>query len=207
MVISARQASRIVQDVAGIGPQQSRRALSTGLAGRADRVGGTLLYDEEAVRALAQWHSLDHDALLAACPGGVFVIRLGRGLEPAASASWSERASSIARQPYLGFAAWVQVRARLAGAGRLGCVVTVCGYPVLLADLVSFGARDVGEVPIGLEPPGPWAGLLHQRRLVTSPGPAWLLLGGQPSLGRAGRSRVLGEPVNAGRSTTWSRWT
>lgn len=149
---------------------------------------------------------VDHDELLAACPAGVLVVRLGRGLEPAASASWAERASAVRRQPYLGFAAWAQVRATLALSGRLGCVVTVCGYPVLLADLVAFGSRDGAEVTLDLEPPGDWAALLHERRLVTSPGPAWLLLGAQPYLGRAARARELGVPVNAGRSTTWSRW-
>jgi hypothetical protein len=76
---------------------------------------------------------------------------------------------------------------------------------VLLADLVSFeGEGD--QVALGLEPPGDWSRLLHERRLATDPGPRWLVLGAQPCLGRVARARERGEPVNAGRSTTWTRW-
>jgi hypothetical protein len=108
-------------------------------------------------------------------------------------------------QPYLGFSAWLQVQAQLAEHGALACVVTVCGYPVLLADLVSFEGAD-DQVRLGLDTPGEWSTRLHERRLVTSPGPRWLLLGEQPHLGRAARACERREPVNACRSTTWTRW-
>jgi hypothetical protein len=205
MLISSREASRILEEMAGIGRQQSRRALLCGVAGPAARTGGALLYDEQAVRDVARWPAADHGDLLGACPGGVLVIRLARGEEPAPGASWEERMQAIRVQPHLGFAAWLQVCAFLSVHGRLAVVVTVCGYPVLLADLTSF--RGAGElVELGLEPPGEWSELLAGRRLVTSPGPRWLMLGGQPYLGRAARARERGEPVGAGRSTTWSRW-
>ena len=58
---------------------------------------------------------------------------------------------------------------------------------------------------LGLEHAGEWCRLLEGRRLVTSPGPRWLLLGAQPYLGRAARARQRGETVGAGRSTTWPR--
>jgi hypothetical protein len=205
MLISSRQASRILELDAGIGRQQSRRALLTGVAGTGQRVGGAVLYDERSVRHLARWSALDHATLLGACPGGVFVVRLGRGEEPAPGDTWEERAETLSSQPYLGFAAWLQIGAYLAAHGRLACVGTVCGYPVLLADLTSFKAQGDG-VRLGLERAGEWSRLLHERRLVTSPGPRWLLLGAQPYLGRAARAHERGEPVNAGRSTTWSRW-
>jgi hypothetical protein len=203
MLISAREASRILGDE-GLARQQSRRVLLSGLAGPAVRAGGSLLYDEEHVRRLGHWTPVEHEHLLAACPGGVMVVRLGPGDEPADAWSWERRAREVRHQPYLGFAAWLQVRAYLAARGRLACAVTVCGYPVLLADLVSFGG-DGDQVVLGLERPGEWSRLLHERRLTTAPGPRWLVLGSQPYLGRAaGRER--GEPVNAGRSTTWTRW-
>jgi hypothetical protein len=85
-------------------------------------------------------------------------------------------------------------------------VATVCGYPVLTADLVSLAVTADDRLDLGLEPPGAWAALLEHRRLVTSPGPPWLVLGEQPYLGRAQRARDRGEPVGAGRSTTWTRW-
>ena len=75
--------------------------------------------------------------------------------------------------------------------------------PVLVADLVSFDPDGAGSVDLGLERPGDWSRLLEKRRLVTSPGPPWLLLGNQPYLGRAARARERGEPVGAGRSTVW----
>ncbi|MBO0846554.1 MAG: hypothetical protein J2P22_14180 [Nocardioides sp.] len=208
MLITGRESSRILATV-GVPRQQSRRVLVAGLAGPAVRTGGALLYDEARVRGLATWSAVDHAELLAACPGGVLVVRLGPGDEPQEGWPWTERARAFRIQPYLGFAAWLQVRAHLQAQARLACVVTVCGYPVLLADLVSFASQtgdEVDQVELGLEPPGDWSRLLQGHRLVTSPGPRWLLLGGQPYLGRAARARERGEPVNAGRSTTWTRW-
>jgi hypothetical protein len=205
MLITSRHASRVLEESAGIGRQQSRRALLAGAAGPGERVGGALLYDERAVRHLARWSALDHATLLDACPGGVLVVRLGRGEEPAPGDSWAQRAEAVRTQPYLGFAAWLQVSAYVAAYGRLACAVTVCGYPVLLADLTSFRAGS-DTVELSLAEPGAWSRLLHERRLVTSPGPRWLLLGAQPYLGRAARAQERGEPVDAGRSTIWSRW-
>ncbi|MGC4111089.1 MAG: hypothetical protein QM747_11845 [Nocardioides sp.] len=160
----------------------------------------------QAVRALAAWQPVDHDELLSACDGGVLVVRLERGLEPAASSSWADRAGAVCRQPYLGFAAWVRVRSLLDRAGRLACVVTVSGYPVLLGDLVGLGARLGDQVRIELEPPGEWADVLQGRRLVTPPGPAWQVLGGPRRAGCAAARPDVGVAANAGRSTTWSRW-
>jgi|tagenome__1003787_1003787.scaffolds.fasta_scaffold20797433_3 hypothetical protein len=147
----------------------------------------------------------DHAALLEACPGGVLVIRLARCEEPAPGDSWEQRAEAFRVQPHLGFAAWLEVCAHLAVHGRLAMAVTVGDRPVLLADLVSF--RGGGElVELGLEPPGEWGGLLAGRRLVTGPGPRWLMLGGRQSPACAARGGDRREPVGAGRSTTWSRW-
>jgi hypothetical protein len=204
MLISARESSRILGGD-GLSRQQSRRVLLTGLAGPAVRTGAALLYDEHCVQLLARWQAIGHQDLLDACPGGVLVVRLGPGEEQDSSWDWERRAETVRLQPAVGFAAWLQVNALLAVSGRLACVVTVCGYPVLTADLVSF--RGVGDqVDLGLERPGTWASLLHERRLVTSPGPRWLVLGAQPYLGRAARAQERGEPVGAGRSTTWERW-
>ncbi len=202
--MSARESSRILAS-SGVSRQQSRRALLAGLAGPAVRTGGVLLYDEARVRGLARWTPVDHDELMAASPGGVLVVRLGPGREPRDDWPWDRRVEVCRRQPEIALVAWLQVRAHLRTCGRLACVVTVCGFPVLLADLVCFDPDGAGSVDLGLERPGAWSRLLEERRLVTSPGPSWLLLGNQPYLGRAARARERGEPVGAGRSTVWSR--
>jgi hypothetical protein len=205
MVISARESSRILAR-SGISRQQSRRVLLAGLAGPALRTGPVLLYDEARVRDLGDWPAVEHHALLQACPGGVFVVRLAPGEEPDPAWAWEQRAEAWSSQPYLGFPAWLQGCALVGVHGRLACVVTVCGFPVLLADLVSFTAGDDDHVVLGLEKPGPWASLLEHRRLPTGPGPRWLVLGHQPYVGRAQRERDRGEPVGAARATTWTRW-
>jgi hypothetical protein len=166
---------------------------------------GSHTLENDAVRDLARWRPLEHRALLDTCPGGVLVVRLGRGEEPAAGDSWAVRAEAFRRQRHPGLSAWLQVTAFVAVHGRLACVFTVCGRPVLTADLVSFRAAG-DQVELGLESPGGWSSLLRERRLVTGPGPRWLVLGAQPCLGRAAPARERGEPVDAGRSTTWSRW-
>ena len=181
MLTSARESSRIPASQ-GVSRQQSRRA------------------------TLARRAPVDHDELLAASPGGVLVVRMGPGSEPGDDWSWTRRVEAYRRQPEIALVAWLQVQAHLWVHQRLACVVTVCGYPVLLADLVSFDPAAAGEVELGLEPPGDWSRLLHEHRLVTSPGPPWLLLGAQPYLRGAEQARDRGEPVNEGRSTTWSRW-
>jgi hypothetical protein len=205
MLISARESSKILAS-SGVARQQSRRALLSGLAGSPVRGGAVLLYDEAHVRQLASWQWVDHDDLLAASPAGVLVVRLGPGAEPDVDWSWERRVEAYRRQPEVGLAAWLQIRAYLRLHERLACVVTVCGYPVLLADLVACDRVIPGEVDLGLEPPGAWSSILHRRRLVTSPGPPWLLLGSQPYLGRAAQARDEHQPVGAARSTTWSRW-
>ncbi len=205
VLISAREASRILTPAA-VSRQQSRRALLAGVAGPAVRSGAFLLYDEDRVRGLARWERVDHDELVAAAPGGVLVVRLGPGREPGDDWSWDRRVEACRRQPEIALVAWLHVRALLRAHGRLACVVTVGGFPVVLADLVSCDPDGEGHVDLGLERPGGWSRLLEERRLVTSPGPPWLLLGAQPYLGRAARAREREEPVGAGRSTTWGRW-
>ena len=205
MLISARQSSKVLAS-SGVSRQQSRRVLISGLAGGSVGGGGALLYDEGQVQRLARWAPVDHDSLLAASPGGVLVVRLGPGSEPGDDWSWERRVESYRRQPEISLGAWLQVRVSLRAHGRLACVVTVCGYPVLLADVVACRPVESGHLDLDLEQPGDWSRLLHERRLVTSPGPPWLLLGAQPYLGRAARARERGEPVGAARSTTWTRW-
>jgi hypothetical protein len=206
--ITARESSRILGE-RGLSRQQSRRVLLGGLAGSGVRTTAAVLYDEARVRSLAGWPTLDHAELTASSAGGVVVVRLGPGCEPEAEWSWERRADTWRAQPDVGLFARIQVRGRIAAYGPLPCVITVCGFPVLTADLHDVRGGEQSHRPMALmelAPAGPWAGLLEERRLVTIPGPAWLLLGAQPYLGRAARAREAGEWRGAPRATTWNRW-
>lgn len=194
MLISARAASRILEEETGLVRQQSRRVLLTGLAGAGIRAGGALLYDEQPVRALGSWSQADPREVLARCPGGVVVIRLGRGDEPDATGTWQALAERLCVQPGAGLMARTQLRARIEQHGPLPLVATVCGYPVLLAELtgvIRLTAAEPGGthwaqqgVSLSLREPADgsagWTTLVTRRRLATGPGPVWLLLGAQP---------------------------
>lgn len=207
VMVSAREASRIIETEAGVCRQQSRRALLAGVAGPGLRAGGSLLYDAHRVREIAQWPEVDHDALLALCPAGVFVLRLSQGaVDP--GGSWRARAAALRHQTDVGDFARIQVRARLEDHGTLPVVATICGYPVLLAELVDLASVGPGRVRLALVPPDPlaaWLAPLRSRRLVTSPGPTWLLLGSQPYLRRAGSAWPSDPPPGSGRDTMWAR--
>lgn len=201
MLISAREACRILEQDAGVCRQQARRVLGSGLAGAPTPVGGALLFDSGQVRELAGWRQVDHDALLSVCPGGVFVRRIPVQEGPAALPATQEFRD-------VGDLARAHVRARLERVGPLPYVVTVCGYPVLVAELRSFvsvGHRRVRAELTGPSETAPWTSMVDHRRLVTSPGPPWLLLGAQPQLGRARRARSLGQSPGACRMTAVDR--
>jgi hypothetical protein len=128
---------------------------------------------------------------VAACPSGVFVLRIGRDVA-APSGSWRARAAAVSEQRNVGPLARVQVRLRIQEHGPLPFVVTVCGYPVLLAELTDLPPIAPGRVRAELaelERRRLWPALVRAHRLITSPGPPWLLLGWQPFLGRATRRR------------------
>jgi hypothetical protein len=191
MWVTAREASRIFESEVGMGRQQSRRVLLAGVAGEPVRAGATLLFDEGRVREVARRPELDHGELLDASPHGVFVLRLGRdAVSP--SGSWPERATALRGLRDVGPLARIQVRLRIHEHGPLPFVATVCGYPVLLARLTDLPPVTPGRVRAELTEPehgSPWPALVERSRLITSPGPPWLLLGSQPFLGRATRRR------------------
>jgi hypothetical protein len=191
MWVSAREASRIFESEVGMRRQQSRRVLLAGVAGEPVRAGATLLLDDARVREVARRPEVDHGELLGASPHGVFVLRLGRGVV-APSGSWAERATALREMPDVGPLARVQVRLRIHEHGLVPFVATVCGYPVLLAGLTDLPPVAPGRVRAELTEPehaSRWLPKVVRSRLITSPGPPWLLLGSQPFLGRATRRR------------------
>ncbi len=193
MWISAREASRIFAVEAGMCRQQSRRVLLAGLAGEPVRVGRVTAYDADRVRDLASRPEVDHRELLRASPAGVFVLRLSCSVRSLPE-PWHERAAFLTEQDDVRGLARVQVRARIADAGPLPFVATICGFPVLLAELADLQPSDPGRVHADLTRPSPerrWVHHVTGRRLTTSAGPRWLLLGSQPYLGGTRRAREL----------------
>jgi hypothetical protein len=209
MWISGREASRIFEAEARLSRQQSRRVLLAGVAGPSMSAGRALLYDDARVHEAARRPERDHADLLRASPSGVFVVRIGRDAA-LPTGTWHERAARISDLRDVGPLARFQTRVRIQQYGPLPFVGTVCGYPVLLALLTDLPPVAPGRVRAeltdpeltdpelnGLElnglgttaPATHWTDLLCGRRLITSPGPPWLLLGSQPFLGRATRGR------------------
>jgi hypothetical protein len=206
MLISAREAARHLT-TRDISWQQSREVLLTGLAGSGVCARGARFYDGDRVGALAARPVVDEVALLAQEPGGVLVARVGRVGEISVPDPAEGAAATMCVRSGLGLEAWLGVRAHLDAHERMPFVATVCGFPVLVADVVRIAATPGPQVELEVEPAGPWRRLVDGRRLVTRPGPTWLLLGHRPSLGRARQAAGgRGERVGAARSASWTRW-
>ena len=200
MWITGREASRIFEAEAGVGRQQSRRVLLADVAGPALRVGSHA--------ALRRSPGPRRGRVARARPCRPARAEPGRGVRPAArprrhdarpapGTSGPRRSASCGTSGPL---ARFQVRVRIEEHGPMPFVATVCGYPVLLAELTDLPPVSPGRVrpelteptePTDATQPGrdPGPRCSDGRRLVTSPGPPWLWLGAQPFLGRATRSR------------------
>jgi hypothetical protein len=164
--------------------------------------------EASGILEVAQWPEVDHEELLRTCPGGLFVLRLAR--DTSTARSWAARAAAVRDQADVGALARIQVRGRLEANGTLPLVATVCGYPVLTAQLVDLMSVSPRRIRLELAEPDPsatWVGLLRGRRLLTGPGPSWLLLGVEPGLGGAPRAREHPLSPGASRETMWTRWT
>lgn len=181
MWISGREAAALLR-VTLPTREHARLVLRTRLAGEPVRTHAALLYDEAAVRALAERPQVSGDEL-EAFPTGLFVARLSRDTRVDVRAPWAETAAVVAVQP-----AMPTLTAALTGVRmqvwQLPWVATLCGYVVFCAQAHGFLAAEPGTVRFDLREPGEWAATLTGRLLATRPGRPWCLL--EP--GRAGLS-------------------
>jgi len=169
MLISAREAAGILAEEAGLSREPARKALQAGLAGAPQRARGSLLYDEERVRALAARASTtagracrDHRPT---CRRGTFVARLSPD-------------GDISQGWYV--SPWVRVRMMhwLKTTGYVPMVATVSGFVVSGADIsgVHPTSTPQGErTTFATAPPGAWFAEFDGRRFKTGPGGPWLL--------------------------------
>ena len=181
MWISGREAAAVLSATLPT-REHARLVLRAGLAGEPIRSRAALLYDEAAVRALAERAPVTA-AELEAFPTGLFVARLSRDTRVDVRADWAETAAALAVQPKMPTltAALLGVRMQVWG---LPWVATLCGYVAFCAEARGFLAAEPGSMRFELHEPGEWASALEGRLLATRPGRPWCLL--EP--GRAGLS-------------------
>jgi hypothetical protein len=181
MWISAREAAVLLSATLPV-REHARLVLRAGLAGEPIRTRSALLYDAEAVRALAERPRVTGDEL-EAFPTGLFVARLSRDTRVDVRAPWTETSDAVSIRPAMPTltAALTGVRMQVWG---LPWVATLCGYVVFCAEARGFLAAKPGSVRFDLHEPGEWAAALAGRLLATRPGRPWSLL--EP--GRAGLS-------------------
>jgi len=194
MLVSTREAARILADV-GLTRPQATRLVRAGFAGPAIRTAGSVLYDGHLVQALVDWPRVDELELTGACPRELFVARLGptRGLDllsprpeqlEAAGRSWD-------------LSPWTRLllQLRVGQHGSVPFVATVCGYVGVGADITAL-ALDRGPVPeepptdgsssigcsgdrelvrLELGDPGEWFETLRGRRFCTGRGGPWIV--------------------------------
>lgn len=179
MLITGREAARVLQ---GVVPtrEHARLLLRAGLAGPETQTTASLLYDGDAVEALAASPVVAEEALTRACPHGLYVARLRRSAEVDVRRPWAEVAAQVRRQPAMPGVTRALLAARITHYGRLPWVATLCGFVVLAADATSVeqGADDATR--FGLVSPGEWATELTDRRVPTRRGRPWSLRIPQP---------------------------
>jgi hypothetical protein len=193
MLVSTREAARILAEVGATRPQATR-LLRAGFAGPAVRTAGSVLYDERLVRALVDWPRVDELDLAEACPRELFVARLGptRGLDLLSPRPEQLEAAGRSRD----LSPWTRLllQLRITRHGSVPFVATVCGYVAVGADITALAVdRGSGpeQAPTGadtircggdrelirfeLGEPGEWFETLRGRRLRTGRGGPWIL--------------------------------
>ena len=185
MLISSREAAQILAATA-LTRDRARRLLLAGFAGEGIRTRGSLLYEDARVRALLDWPVVDPVALRDTCKQGLFVARL-RDLrsepgnaEPGNAEPNSLPGGDLAQRQWQ-LSPWVRLEMRrvVEAQGFLPLVATVCGFVASGADITAVwpGASGSGQgSTLDLEEPGTWFEEFRNRRFVTGPGSAWLLL-------------------------------
>jgi len=182
MLISAREAADVLAPL-GLSRESTRRVLRAGLAGVGQATKASFLYEHERVVALCEWPLVDPGRLDAAVHGGVFVARLGAGLDVGQHAS-PDHWRNASRGPWR-VSPWLRARMSitLERQSFVPLVATMGGFVVLGADITGGVLHPGGEATIGDQPgrtctftlaePGAWFRGFEGHRFPTGPGAAW----------------------------------
>ena len=165
--------------------RQARRALAAGLVGEPVYAGSRPTYDHLLLHELLAWEPLTVEEVDAACPGGVFIGRLGVGRAFHVRDAWSvaSRAAGAAwRLPELERFWLVH---HLPEAGGFPFVATLSDYVVLGGEIRDVewvdpprnGRGRARRGDLVLEEPGPWFEAFRHRRIRLGAGHPYHLRG------------------------------
>lgn len=191
MLISEREAARLLDVEAGLSRTPARRLLRTGVAGTPAAGPGRLMYERDRVAGLGGWPVLIESQLAVAAPNGLAVARLVD--QPCdVTASWSERRAAFAGPWEMGLVFRLAVAAYIDCAGSFPLIVTVSGFVIGGADIVAPVGFDDGPCALELAEPGRWFGALRGHRWLPGRGgrPLHWWQPGQVPRARAAASRA-----------------
>jgi len=189
LLVSSREAEEVLGTL-GISRRSARLLLGAGLAGRAVRTRGALLYDATRVWDLVAAPEVDRAALRRVRWPGLLVLRLGAATPLDVTATQAEQLAAVAGPWAL--SPWLRARLGLAVRehGRAAFVATVGTFVALGADIVgthvpSSSNRDSPDegssekqpdrtgVALELGSPSGWFEGFRGRRLPTGGGGPW----------------------------------
>lgn len=169
MLISAREATYVLASI-GLDREATRRVLRAGLAGPAQLVGGTHVFDGQRVSALAA-----RQPVATAGAPTTFVARVSprQGLD--VTASFEDQVAAVRRGWPMSRIGPIVLRHAIELDGPMPFVATVGGLVAMGADIVGVAFDSDRIAALDLRAPGPWFDLFRERRLPTGPGHPWLL--------------------------------
>jgi hypothetical protein len=152
------------------GEAQARALLRTGAAGWGTVTDTGVLFDDEAVKALADRPWLSESAQEETCPDGVYLARLARSVPLDLTRPWAEVVAGLERLPSMPPLTTALLSVSVSVAGRLPWVATYHGFVVVGADLVGLRTDATGTTTFRLEPPGDWFEAWRETRVRLSRG-------------------------------------
>jgi hypothetical protein len=198
LMISQREGISLLTTLARprLTPRLAEGLPVSGFAGHPIRLGSVNLYNDAAVRRLAETRPVAQDRLPTVC-SSMLVVRVSA--RPGWSSPWARLTHDERIEPARGpfwFSPGVRMHLSvlLARQGFVPVVTTVASYVLGTANVIDGVLEADGARPrltrLTLGPPGDWSDALRGHRLLTPPGNRWLWWTprGQPSDQPAGQA-------------------
>ena len=179
MLVSARGAAEILL-VAGLTRDEARHLSLAGFAGPGQRTSGAVLYDEEQVRELAMWPTVEDETVDRLCPFGMFVGRVARGRPIDVAGDRVALADAVKGGWKVSLLARVLIAGRIERFGPMPFLATVCGYVGFGADIVALEVDRLGRTTFTLSDAGSWFEGFDQRCLPAGAGRSSFIWGRPP---------------------------